>query len=100
MLHNRNRYNEKPFAPWAKCCTHVVYGSCIMLHVWTATKEGRMGRLPKPAAPHARHYPHLPTPAPADYSDEVTEKDLKALKELVREESESEEWVVIDGPGW
>lgn len=37
---------------------------------------------------------------PADYSDEVSERDLKALEEMVREELEAEEFETIDGPAW
>jgi hypothetical protein len=66
-----------------------------------------MGRIPQPIAPQARRYPYSPTPAAADYSDEVSEKDIEALKELVREKkelvrekSEPGDWETIDGPGW
>ena len=62
-----------------------------------------MGRTPKPAAPRARSLPIFPTPAPADYSDEVSEKDLKALEALVEENENGEDgevWELVDGPGW
>ncbi len=63
-----------------------------------------MGRLPKPAGPFARSLPMHPTPAPADYSDEVTEEDIEALKEAVRTREDGgkgeDEWELVDGPGW
>lgn len=62
-----------------------------------------MGRIPKPDAPYARGLPIFPTPAPADYSDEVTEKDIAVLSELVGNgdcEDNKDEWELVDGPGW
>lgn len=62
-----------------------------------------MGRLPKLEAPLARSLPIFPTPAPADYSDEVSEADLKALETLVKESEDGngeDEWELVDGPGW
>jgi len=44
--------------------------------------------------------PHYPEPAPADYSDEVTDQDIQALNAMVASELEGEEWELIDGPGW
>lgn len=64
-------------------------------------RETSMGRLPKPAARSARGLPIFPAPVAADYSDEVTEEDIKVLDDLVRKDAdEKEEWEVVDGPGW
>jgi hypothetical protein len=47
----------------------------------------------------------FPTPAPADYSDEVSQSYIRDLESLVRDvtrrnEGDSDEWVVVDGPAW
>lgn len=60
-------------------------------------------RTPKPAPPQAHSFPTFPIPDPADYSDEVSEKDLKAVKHLIKEHEDGEdgdEWTLVDGPGW
>lgn len=67
-----------------------------------------MGRVPKPVAPLAHGFPIFPTPAPADYSDEVSEQDLETLEVLVKERNgedgkgggDGDEWELVDGPGW
>lgn len=62
-----------------------------------------MGRLPKPVAPQARSLPIFPTPAPADYSDDVSEGEVEKLRQLVSEDTEDadeDEWELVDGPAW
>lgn len=44
--------------------------------------------------------PPRPKPEPADYSDEVSEEQLKRIRELVRQDIEDEEFEVVDGPAW
>lgn len=56
-----------------------------------------MGRIPSPVArPDA---PIYPTPRPADYSDEVSEADMEALRKAVAD-LDKEEWETVDGPAW
>ena len=63
-------------------------------------------RQQKPAAPYARNTPIFPTPAPADYSDEVSDRDLATLKKMVRDNdkrkknTDGDEWELVDGPAW
>ena len=57
-----------------------------------------MGRLPKPDFQVAA-LSGYPTPAPADYSDEVTDADMEALSKLVCD-SDEDEWELVDGPAW
>jgi hypothetical protein len=64
-----------------------------------------MGRVPKPVAPIVHGFPIFPTPAPADYSDEVSEQYVEELSVLVREcegedSEDGDEWELVDGPGW
>lgn len=64
-----------------------------------------MGRVPKPVAPIAHGFPIFPTPAPADYSDEVSEQYVEELTVLVKEceggdGEDGDEWELVDGPGW
>ena len=99
MLNNRNRYARREFATGANDrYMRVNKGPRC------PDREKRMGRLPKPAAPSARVLPVFPTPAPADYSDEVSEKEIEALNEIVRkgdhDGKNGDEWELIDGPGW
>lgn len=49
---------------------------------------------------HAPTVPAYPAPAPADYYDEVTDVQLEALDDLVKEEFQDEEFEVVDGPAW
>lgn len=67
-------------------------------------REKSMGRLPKPAAPYARTVPIFPIPTPADYSDEVTDEDIKVLSEVAKDGKDGgrndDEWEILDGPGW
>jgi hypothetical protein len=44
--------------------------------------------------------PLYPDPPPADYQDEVSERNLRALKEQLEEEFEGEEIEIISGPAW
>ena len=44
--------------------------------------------------------PTRPVPASAEYDDEVTEDELRQLRDAVREDVEAEELEMIDGPGW
>ena len=60
--------------------------------------EDNMGRTPKPDF-QAAALSGYPTPAPADYSDEVTVADFEALNKLVCD-SEGDEWDLVDGPAW
>lgn len=41
-----------------------------------------------------------PPPAPAEYYDEVTDEQLAALKELVKDEFKGGKSKVILGPAW
>lgn len=63
-----------------------------------------MGRVPKPVAPLAHGFPIFPTPAPADYSDEVSEQYVEKLaivaKECDEDGEDGDEWELVDGPGW
>lgn len=62
-----------------------------------------MGRVPKPVTPLAHGFPIFFTPAPADYSDEVSDKDLEKIAALVKEREGRDgvdEWELVDGPGW
>lgn len=68
-------------------------------------REKRMGRLPKPATPMSRSLPIFPTPAPADYSDEVSKADIKKLETVAKKKDgddgdDGDEWELVDGPGW
>lgn len=45
--------------------------------------------------------PARPATAPADYSDEVSEKQLKAIERAVEEKADAkDEWKIVDGPAW
>lgn len=60
-----------------------------------------MGRLPKPDL--LVGLSSLPTPAPADYFDEVSDADHEALAKIVAEQNgddDDEQWELIDGPAW
>lgn len=59
-----------------------------------------MSRVPQPdtfgyQAPFVRR-----DPTPADYSDDISDKNFEALKALVRREAEDEEFELVDGPAW
>ena len=41
----------------------------------------------------------LRVPPPADYTDEVSSKQLKAIEKAVKDEK-IEDWETIDGPIW
>ena len=60
-----------------------------------------MSRIPQPDPfAVARVYP---SPAPADYSDEVSEEILQALEKVVKESDTADDLdnlEVIDGPAW
>jgi hypothetical protein len=54
-----------------------------------------------PTRPNPSHTtPLYPDPAPADYSDEVSDEGMEALAKFVSDELNGEEWDVVDGPGW
>jgi hypothetical protein len=57
-----------------------------------------MGRTPKPDDRQVG--PQKPAPAPADYYDEVSDEQLRRLKEAVREHVEAEDLETVDGPAW
>ena len=44
--------------------------------------------------------PQYPTPAPADYTDEVCEETLRVLEKQVKDEFSEEELELIAGPAW
>jgi len=39
-------------------------------------------------------------PAPADYCDEVTEEQMNALRELIKDELKGEQPEIVKGPAW
>jgi hypothetical protein len=43
------------------------------------------------------HSQNMPAP---DYSDEVCDEQIAALTAAVQEEIDSDEWELVDGPGW
>ena len=55
-----------------------------------------MGRTPKPDPQASK--PTYPLPEPADYSDEVSDADLDALKNVVGQDDD--EMDLVDGPAW
>ncbi len=60
-----------------------------------------MSRIPQPANYGYGHdRPWKPVVNPSDYSDEVTEEDIVALKKLVQDEWCEEDALLVDGPAW
>lgn len=44
--------------------------------------------------------PWKPSVVPCDYSDEVTQEDIDALKRIVASEWREEDAIIVDGPAW
>lgn len=60
-----------------------------------------MGALKKrEAAFEPAEFKHTRPPTQPDYSDEVTDAQLDALREDVAEELAGEKWKIVDGPAW
>lgn len=56
-----------------------------------------MNSIPVPKRPIRSPYPD---PAPADYTDEVSDTAFNALKEALASEFEHEEFELVSGPAW
>ena len=60
-----------------------------------------MSRIPQPVSPEYATRPKwLPEVLPADYSDEVTNADLEALRQISAKEVSDDEFELVDGPAW
>lgn len=60
-----------------------------------------MSRIPQPVSPeYATRPAWRPEILPADYSDEVTDADLEALRVISAAECDEDELELVDGPAW
>ena len=57
-----------------------------------------MSRIPQPTTKTPQKW--RPDLVPADYSDEVTDRDLEALRRISEKEVSDEEFDLVDGPAW
>jgi len=74
---------------------HVREAAAVYNQSATAAKEHLMNAVRKmERQTRGRGVDHRP---PVDYSDEVTEEQVKRLDDLVKKEFDSGEWVTVEG---
>lgn len=61
-------------------------------------KESVMPRIPQPSNYQSK--PWRPEPMPADYSDDICEANLDAIRQRAAEEFDESEFKLVDGPAW
>lgn len=81
--------------------TGTVSISCRSVLVFNMPQGEIMSRIPQPVnSEYAARPAWRPEILPADYSDEVTDADLEALRKISAAECNEDELELVDGPAW